>query len=218
MLRGYVFDVDGTLVLSNDAHAMAWQEALAKHGYMVELNDIRRLVGMGGDKLLENLHIGLTDTKGDGKEIKAARLQIFMEKYAPTLQAAPGARKLIAAIQEQGLAVIVATAATKEELDMLLEKAGVADLIPHAATADDARNSKPDPDIIEAALEKVGLMPDEVLMVGDTPYDIEAACKAGVRTIAVRCGGWDDDDLDGASVIYDDPDDIVAHMDGHTRE
>ncbi len=91
---------------------------------------------------------------------------------------------------------------------MLLDRAGVADLIDDATSSDDAKSSKPAPDIVEAALASSGLRADEVVMLGDTPYDIESAARAGVGVIAVRCGGFPDDTLAGALAIYDDP----AHL------
>ena len=95
----------------------------------------------------------------------------------------------------------------------MLKIAGAEDLIEEETSASDAKNSKPDPDIVQVALKKIGLHPDQTVMLGDTPYDIEAAEKAGVRTIALRCGGWPDNELKGALAIYNDPADLLAHYD-----
>jgi phosphoglycolate phosphatase-like HAD superfamily hydrolase len=113
---------------------------------------------------------------------------------------------------DDGLKLTIATSAEGSELDTLLQKAGVGDLIDHTTTSDDAKSSKPDPDIIQAALKKSGLKPDQVLMLGDTPFDIQSAEKAGVRSIALRTGGHDDD-LQGAVAVYDTPEDFLAQYD-----
>ena len=210
-IKGVLLDIDGTLVSSNDAHAAAWQEAFASEGYELPLEDIRRLVGLGGDKLIPALVPGLNESEGDGKRIKELRSEIFMEDYVADLQPTPGARQLVEAIKAEGLSPVAASSAKSEELEALLKAADVSGLLDEATTSDDAEASKPDPDIIQEALKKSGLYPDEAIMVGDTPYDIEAAAKAGVRCIALRCGGWQDRDLAHAIAIYDNPSDLLAH-------
>lgn len=211
MIKGILFDIDGTLVLSNDQHAKAWEDAFNAHGYDVPYEDIRRLIGMGGDKLITTLRPELTDSEGDGKKIKELRTKIFQEKYAASLKPAPGARELLQAVKELGLKMVAASSAKADELGTLLKAAKVDDLLTEATTSDDAENSKPDPDIVLTALDKIGLDAGEVGMVGDTPYDIEAARKAGVLMVALRCGGWSDKDLAGAVAIYDNPADLLAH-------
>lgn len=211
MLKGVLLDVDGTLVLSNDAHAKAWQEAFEEYGHRVEFEKIRRLIGMGGDKLLAETVPGLSDESGEGKAIKDRRQEIFLDKYAGELKPTPGSRQLVEALRFLGLRTVVASSASEKELSSLLKAANVADILTQATTSDDAENSKPEPDIVEVALQKIGLSPDEVLMLGDTPYDIEAATKANVKCVAVRTGGWKDTDLAGAIKIYDSPADLLAH-------
>ena len=209
-IRGMLLDNDGTLVLSNDAHAMAWREALAEHGYDVSYDKLRGLLGMGGDKVLPEVAPGLTDTEGIGQTITARRKEIFLERYAADLPPAPGARALVERLQAEGLKVVIASSAQPDELEALLTRARVDDLLPERITAQDAAASKPAPDIVAVALERIGLPAEAVLMVGDTPYDIEAAGKVGVGVIAVRCGGFSDDRLAGARAIYDDPADLLA--------
>jgi HAD superfamily hydrolase (TIGR01509 family) len=211
MIRGILFDIDGTLLLSNEAHAHAWQDAFAKHGFSVELDALRKLIGMGSDKLIESLFPEMNDEAGVGNAIKDDRTAIFLETYTTGLQPAPGARELVMAVQRAGLKTVAASSASSKELAVLLKAAGVDDLLTEATTSDDVDNSKPDADIVEAALDKIGLPASEVLMIGDTPYDIEAASKAGARCVAVRCGGWHDAALAGAIRIYDDPADVQVH-------
>lgn len=213
MIKGVLLDIDGTLILSNDAHAQSWVEAFAMFGYEVIFDDVRQLIGMGGDKLMTALFPELNENEGDGKKIKELRTEILMKKYISKLSPTPGSRQLVEVLQARDVKTVVASSAKKSELEALLTVAKVQDLLTEATTSDDADKSKPDPDIIQVALEKIELPANEVIMIGDTPYDIEAATKAGVRCIAVRSGGWHDDHLAGAVAIYDDPADIMQHLD-----
>jgi len=211
-LCGMLLDIDGTLLLSNDAHAHAWIDTFREFDYRdISFEQVQPLIGMGGDKLLAKVAPGLKDTEGVGKEITHRRAEIFLQKYAPHLQPAPGARDLLVRLKDVGLTLTIATSAKEQELQALLQAAGIDDLIQHKTTSDDAGQSKPDPDIVQVALKESGLGPSEVLMVGDTPYDIEAAERSQVGVIAVRCGGHDED-LAGALAVYDDPADLLAHL------
>jgi len=212
-IRGILLDVDGTLVLSNDAQARAWVEAFTAHGHDVPLEKVRPLIGMGGDKVVPDLAPGLNAKEGTGKEIADARKKLMLETFGPTLQPAPGSRELVQRARQEGLAIVVASSASSEELEMLLNVARVDDLLRERTTMDDAGESKPAPDIVSVALTKSGLGADEVVMIGDSPYDIESAEKIGVGTIALRCGGFSDDDLTGALALYDDPADLLARYD-----
>jgi phosphoglycolate phosphatase-like HAD superfamily hydrolase len=108
----------------------------------------------------------------------------------------------------------VASSATQDDLEALLDQVGLRRLADFAASKDDAERSKPDPDIVHAAIARLGLPPADVVMIGDTPYDVAAAKRAGIRAIAVRCGGgWTDADFAGAAAIYDGPADLLAHVD-----
>lgn len=210
--RVALLDVDGTLVDSNDAHANAWVEALAAHGHEVPFARVRELIGKGGDKLLPET-TGIAKDSVEGQEISKRRSAIFAKTYLPSLRAFPGARDLLQELKARGVKLVVATSAQRGELDKLLEAADVADLIEEAATSSDAEDSKPDPDIVLAALRAAGCKPHEAVMLGDTPYDVAAATKAGVRVIALRCGGWDDAGLAGATAIYDHARDLLKHLD-----
>ena len=197
-IRGVLLDVDGTLVESNDAHARAWVEALSEYGFFIPFELVRPLIGMGGDKLLPTVAPGLSSQAGVGQQIVERRKIIFLQRYAPHLQPTPGARALIHQLHDDGLALAVATSAQREELATLLRAAGVADA------------SKPDADSIEAALQRLQVRAAETILLGDTPYDIAAGQKAGVATIALRCGGFPDQDLAGALALYDTPAALLA--------
>ncbi len=139
------------------------------------------------------------------------RGEILKSKYLPALRAFPQVKELLTRLHGDGLKLVVATSAKPDEADALLKLTGAADLIDAIATTEDAENSKPAPDILQAALKKSGLSADAVVMLGDTPYDVEAAQKAGVGILGVRCGGWTAPDLKGALAVYNDPADLLAH-------
>jgi phosphoglycolate phosphatase-like HAD superfamily hydrolase len=208
-IRGVLLDIDGTLVESNDAHAHAWVKALADHGYEVAFNQVRPLIGMGGDKLLPKVS-GVDPESKTGKSISQRRAEIFLSEYLPHLHATHGAKELLGLFQARGIKLSVASSAKKDELNPLLKVCGADKVIESATSSDDADRSKPDPDIVHAALKEIGLAPDEVALLGDTPYDVEAGHKAKVRVIGVRCGGWTDLKAD---TVFDDPADLATHLD-----
>jgi HAD superfamily hydrolase (TIGR01509 family) len=211
-IRGIILDVDGTLIDSNDAHAHAWVRALREAGHNVSFEQVRRLVGMGGDNLLPEIaHV--EKESAEGKQIAKRYMDVFKSEYLPNLTAFPGTREMVTRMHEAGLRVVIGSSSETEVLDTLLEIANVKDLIDESVSSKDAKNSKPDPDTVVVALEKLNLSPEETLMLGDTPYDISSAAKGGVKTIALRCGGWSDADLHEALAIYDDPMDLVSHFD-----
>lgn len=210
-IRGVLLDVDGTLVLSNDAHAQSWVEAFAENGYDIPYERVRPLIGMGGDKLLPALVPGFSDSEGTGKRIAERRKAIFLEKYAPSLRPALGARPLVEHMRNAGLKLDISSSAKSDELHTLLRAAQVDDLVQTATTSSEADQSKPAPDVVAVSLQKIALPAHEVLLLGDTPYDVESAGRAGVGVLAVRCGGFSDEQLRGALAIYDDPADLLAN-------
>ena len=212
MYKAILFDIDGTLVDSNDAHAKAWIKAFAEHGIAVEFDQVRRRIGMGGDKLMPDVS-GLEEDSAQGKAISKRRKEIFTSEFMPQLTALRDAGRLVAAVKDRGYTAVAASSAKKEELKHLLKIAGADALLDGATSSDDAEESKPDPDILEAALLKAKARPDEAIMIGDTPYDLEAAKRAGIPSIAFRSGGWTDKDLTGALAIYDGPWDLLAQID-----
>lgn len=208
-----LFDVDGTLLVSNDAHARSWQRAFARYGFEVGETRLRRLVGMGGEKILATIDPSLSDETEPGKSITALHQQIFLEEYVGTLPPTPGGRELLQRVQDAGMTRVVATSANRKELTAILDAAHVAGQFDTEVTSDDVDRSKPDADVIQAALKKAHVERDKAVYIGDTPYDVEACRRAGVRCIAVRCGGWNDEDLAKADAIYNDPADILTHFD-----
>lgn len=209
-VRAVLLDVDGTLLDSNAQHAECWQEALAEHGFNVPLTRVRRLIGMGGDKLLPAL-TGIESDSEQGRAIIAQRSERFMRDYLARTTPFSGTRELVLRLRDEGHTLVVASSASARELEGLLERARVRDLILLKTSSDDAVHSKPDPEIVSAALQKAGTSADATLMLGDTPYDVAAARGAGVNAIALTCGGWSEHDLKGALAVYRHPRDLLDH-------
>ena len=203
-MKAVILDVDGTLVDSNDAHAHAWVAAFDEAGITVDFDQVRRSIGMGGDKLMPAVS-GIDESSPLGERISTRRGEIFTATYLPALRPTPGARDVVQRFLEDGFVLAVASSAAKEELQPLLEAAGVADLIHRRTSSDDAESSKPDPDIVHAALSEAGCDPAEAIMLGDTPYDVAAARRAGVAIVGLESGGWSAQDLKGALAVYRNP-------------
>lgn len=208
-IRGIIFDVDGTLLDSNDAHARAWVRAFADEGFDIPFEAVRPLMGMGGDQLVPRL----TDVEPETPQYKrlvAGWQHYFETDELPHVTAQPGSAELVRTLHERGYRLVVGSSGEKELVDRLLQIAGVSELLPERTTAAEVEESKPAPDIVQAAVKKLGLSPAEVVMVGDTPYDIESARRSGVRAVALRCGG--DNRFEGASAVYDSPADWLAQL------
>ena len=210
-MKTVLLDVDGTLVDSNRQHADAWSLAFKEFGLSFSAAEIFPYIGMGGEKLV-SVFVPSADEK-EKKKIGERRAEIFLKRYAPHVRATSGAHDLISALQRRGHRPTVATSAQKSELKVLLSAAGLSELLRSAVTADEVKRSKPDPDIVTEALRKTKTAPNDAVMVGDTPYDIEAAHRAGVQVIALLCGGRSELDLRGAEAIYRDPGNLAEHLD-----
>ncbi|HST57440.1 MAG TPA: HAD family hydrolase [Longimicrobium sp.] len=210
--RVVVLDIDGTLIDSNDEHAHAWVDVGREFGHDIEYDRVRRLIGMGGDKVLPEL-TGLEEDTDEGQRIKERRGEIFREKYLPNLQAFPRTRELLERFRDDGYTLVVATSASKKDMDALLKQGGIQDLMEEKTSSSDADASKPDPDIVQAALKSADARPGEAIMLGDTPYDVEASGRAGVRCVGLRCGGWGDEELGDAVAVFEDPADLLARYD-----
>ena len=211
VVRGVFFDIDGTLLDSNGAHARAWSEALRESGFDLPVERLLPLIGMGGDKLLE-ITSGLAADSERGKRISERSGAIFDERYLHDLRPFPRARELLQELRARGVLVGIATSAGAQHCAKLLDQAAVRNLIELSVTSDDVRNSKPDPDIVAKAVERAELPKGALVLVGDTPYDVEAAERAGIACIAVRSGGWNDDRLAGAVAIHDDVAAVREHL------
>lgn len=212
MTKAFIFDVDGTLVDSVDAHAQSWTETLREFGYDVDFPYVRAQIGKGGDQLMAEF-LSKRDLKGEGKKIEEARKKRFKKNYLPTVKGFPKVRELFQHILKDGKKIVLGSSAAGDELKSYKEKANIGDLIHDETSKDDAEKSKPYPDIFEAALKTLdGISKEEVVVIGDSPWDAIAAKKAGLRAIAVLCGGFAEKDLREAGfvAVYKDPADLLA--------
>ena len=215
MLKAVIFDIDGTLVDSVDLHARAWQEAFARFGKQVDFARVRSQIGKGGDQLLP-VFFTQAELEEFGEELEEWRGQHYKREYLPRVRAFPRVRELFERLRADGLRIALASSAKKDELSEYKRIADITDLVEDETSADDAERSKPHPDIFEAALAQLGdVRPEEAVVVGDTPYDAEAAGKAGLRTVGLLCGGFPAEDLLAAGCVklYESPADLLARYD-----
>ena len=212
MIGAILFDVDGTLVDTNDLHAACWRDAFRHFNIDLPLQEIRDQIGKGGDNLIPTL-LPETVVETHQQEIEDYRSQLFQRDYLPRAEPFPGVRDLLERLYADGVKIVLATSAKQAELDFHQNLIGCSDLIFAATSKDDVDRSKPCPDIFAAALDKVApLGTDEVLVVADSPWDIKAAAKAGLKAVAVRCGGFDEAWLKeaGAIAVHDGPRALLA--------
>lgn len=210
-LRAILFDVDGTLVDTNDLHAAAWREAFAHFGHELPYEKVRWQIGKGGDNLIPALLPDLDEAQRE--TIENYRSDLFHARYLSRATVFPGVRTLFERLFADGIGIVLASSSDEEEVAFYRSLIGAGDLVTASTSRDDAERSKPCPDIFEAAMKKLGSPdPAGLLVIGDTPWDAEAATIAGLRMIAVRCGGFPDDALReaGAAAIFDGPEDLLA--------
>ncbi len=214
--KAIIFDVDGTLLDSVDLHARAWVEAFAHFGYQFSYERVRSQIGKGGDQLLPAF-LSEVEIKEKAKDIQEFRSSLFKSKYLKEVRPFPGVRELFLEIRARGQKPALASSAKGDEMEVFKKIAQIEDLVEEQASSADAKHSKPDPDIFEAALERLGpdVTPDQAVVVGDTPYDAEAATKAGVQVVGVLCGGFAEEDLRkaGCIAIFDGPQDLLRRYD-----
>lgn len=214
MPNAIIFDIDGTLVDSNDLHASCWVETFDHFGIDISFEKVRGQIGKGGDQLLPAL-LSAKVIEEKGGAIQAFRGALFERTYMPQVRPFPGVKRLFERIKAEGSVIVLASSGQKDEVDQHIAVLGIADLIEAATTADDAESSKPAPDIFEAALARLSKADRTgALVIGDTPYDAEAAGKAGLRSIGLLCGGFSEQDLRAAGCfdVFQDPEDLLANF------
>ena len=211
MLRAAIFDIDGTLIDSVDLHALAWRDALAEFGHSVSFEDIRGQIGKGGDQLVP-VYLSEAEQADHGDAMQAWRGEHFTARYLPMVRPFSGVPDLLRRVREAGLKVAIASSAKSQELKKYFDIAGIADLVDVATSSDDAEDSKPSPDIFQAALKKLGVTAKDAMAVGDTPYDAAAAGRAGMECVGVLCGGFTEAKLRqaGCTMVYPGPAAIFA--------
>jgi len=214
LLKAIIFDVDGTLIDSNYLHAEAWQHAFRKYGYELPLDRLHHQVGKGGDNYVPHF-LTPDDNEKFGKELDRCKTELFQRDFASRIKAFPQVRELFQRIRDEGLRVAFATSSKGEELERYKELLGVDELVNEETSKDDARHSKPSPDIFAAALRKLGLQASEAIAVGDTPYDAQACVKLKLPIVGLLCGGFPEQELReaGCFAIYRDPADLLARFD-----
>ena len=206
-----ILDIDGTLVDTNYHHAVAWYRAFRQHGHVVPVWRIHRHIGMGGDQLVTAL-AGERAEHELGDDVRAAEKALYLAMIEE-VEPLAGARDLVATLKDRGHRVVLASSAKAGELDHYLDLLDVRDLADAWTSSADVEATKPAPDLVVAALEKVGA--ESGVMVGDTPWDCKAAAGAGVPTIAVMTGGFSDEELReaGAAVVMESVEELVARID-----
>ena len=196
MPRVAILDVDGTLVDTNYHHAIAWFRAFRRHFLTLQVWRIHRHIGMGGDQLVAAL-AGDEVEERLGDSIRDAESELYRELVGE-VQAMEGSRQLIADLKDAGNAVVLASSAKEWEVQHYLELLEAAEMVDAWTTSDDVERTKPEPDLVHAALEKVGGRPEEATLIGDTVWDVEAAHRAGVEVLAVLTGGFSEQELSEA--------------------
>jgi phosphoglycolate phosphatase-like HAD superfamily hydrolase len=219
-MLAFIFDIDGTLVDSNELHVDSWDRAFRRFGKQFPREKLRAQIGKGSDQYLpEFLTPGEID--GFGKALDDYRSDLFKKEYLPRVRPFSKVRELFQRIRDDNKRIVLASSGKKADTRDYIDLLKIDDLIEGYTSGDDADNSKPAPDIFAASLKKLGdISPTDAVTVGDTRFDIEAARKAGLATIAFLCGGTSESALRdaGALAIYRDPADFLAHYDQLIKE
>lgn len=204
MIKAILFDIDGTLIDSNDLHVEAWARVFADAGHQVSRAAIAGQIGKGGDNLVPALLPGASEETAE--RLSDRHGEVFKADYLSTARPFPGARALLERAHAEGAKVVLASSASAEELDHYVERLQVKALVAAKTSIDDVATSKPAPDIFAAALKKAGVTAEEAIAVGDSPHDVASAKGAGVRTVAVLSGGFAEAVLRdaGAVAVYRD--------------
>lgn len=213
MIEVFIFDVDGTLIDSNDFHARAWAKAFAKYGKDISFEKIRPQIGKGADTLLP-VFLSEREIEEFGDKLADLRGAIFKAEYMKRVKPFPMVRELFQKIKNDGKRIALASSANKDEVEEYKKIAKVEDLVEKSTSSDDAERSKPEPDIFQAALKLLNNpAPETLLVIGDTPYDAEAAAKAKLKIVGVLCGGFAERDLreKGCAAIYQDAADLLEN-------
>jgi phosphoglycolate phosphatase-like HAD superfamily hydrolase len=212
MSKAVIFDIDGTLVDSVDLHARAWQETFRKFGREIEFEHVRSQIGKGGDQLMP-VFFSPEELDKFGEEMEEYRGRLFKRAYLPHVRPFPSVRALFERIQRDGKRIALASSAKADELKIYKDLANITDLVEEETSSDDAERSKPHPDIFAAALSRLGdVRASDAHIIGDSPYDAQAAVKIDIKPIGVLCGGFPETDLRdaGCIAIFRDPADLLA--------
>jgi HAD superfamily hydrolase (TIGR01509 family) len=194
-----ILDIDGTLVDTNYQHAIAWYRAFRQNEITLPVWRIHRHIGMGGDQVVAALTDDATEEE-KGDDIRAAEKALYMAMIEE-VEPFDGARKLIERVKEEGKTVVLASSAKPTEVEHYLDLLDARELVDEWTSSGDVEETKPAPDLVQSALDKVGADPEDAAMLGDTPWDCEAAAKAGVVTVALMTGGFSKHELVDAGAV-----------------
>ncbi len=211
-MKAFIFDLDGTLVDSNQLHVDSWDRAFRHFGKEFSQQELRAQIGKGSDQYLPEF-LSPNEIKSFGDKLDHYRSQLFKKEYLSQVQPFPKVRELFERIRADGKPIVLATSGKEEETEHYTELLGIGHLIEAQTTADDAESSKPAPDIFQAALDRLDpVAAADALIVGDTRFDLEAANQGGFPAIAVTCGGTSEEVLRaaGALAVYRDPAALLA--------
>ena len=214
MIQAIIFDIDGTLLDSVDLHAKAWVDAFEQFGHQVSYEKVRGDIGKGADQLMPDF-LSQQEIEKIGEDLQKVRSEIFKTKYLSQVKPFPKVRELFEKIVANGQKPAIASSASGEQLEKFKKIAGIDDLIQAESSSEDAKRSKPHPDIFQAAMKRLEpIDPSEMIAIGDAPYDAQAAGKAGLRTVGVLCGGFPEADLRNAGCIgiYAGPEDLLQNF------
>ena len=212
-MKAAIFDIDGTSVDSVDLHAKAWQKAFAHFGHDFPFHRIRTQIGKGGDQLMP-VFLSEEDLKAEEEDLDKYRGKLFREEYLPQVKGFPQVRELFQRLMADGWKLALASSATGKDLQDYKKIAHIGDLLDTETSSDDADKSKPHPDIFQAAMDRLGkIQPRDCIVVGDSPYDAEAAAKAGIRSVGFLCGGFPEAELRGAGFesLYEGTADLLGN-------
>ena len=211
-LQGILFDIDGTLVDSNDTHARCWMEAFAEFGKDFEYDVIRHQIGKGGDLLVPDL-LNAREMRSFGEKVKKFRGKLFKERYLPDVKPFPGAKRCLRELYERGVKLALASSANPDEVKYYTKLLEAEDLLEGTTSKGDAELSKPSPEIFRAALDRIGTDPALTLVAGDTPYDVLAAHRVPLPIAAVLCGGFERELLAKAEFLFEDVQELTGKID-----
>jgi HAD superfamily hydrolase (TIGR01549 family) len=207
-----IFDVDGTLVDSNDLHTDCWVEAFAHFGKIVARDVMRTQIGKGGDLLVPDL-CNAREMQRFGEELKKYRRQLYKEKYMPRVQPFPRVREVFEELRRRGIKLALASSANPEEVEYTTQLLGVGELLEGSTSKHDAKLSKPSPEIFRAALDQIGTAAGTTMTVGDTPYDVLASHRAALPIAAVLSGGFPRETLTKAEWLFDGVAQLMGEID-----
>jgi HAD superfamily hydrolase (TIGR01549 family) len=211
VIRAAIFDLDGTLVDSNELHVLAWQETFRHFGKEIPVERLREQIGKGGDQYLP-VFLTEQEMREFGKEVDAYRGEVFKKKYLSQVRPFPRVRELFERLRGDGKKIALASSGKEDEVEHYKKLLGIEKLVDAMTTADQVAHSKPKSDVFIAALRTLGnLQPQDAIAIGDTPYDVEAAKKIDLPIIGVLCGGFSETALrdEGALAIFRDPADLL---------